>query len=83
MLGYSTYRCSFPLSFSFRLCGSNFLDFTHSKVGAFGDTQVTLSDPFEHPEQVNSATQVYSGKAYSAKALSFSIGFPEVYSDYK
>lgn len=28
---------------------------THSKVEAFGDTQVTLSDSLEHPEQVSSA----------------------------
>ena len=47
---------SFPLSFSFKLCGSHSLDFTHSKVEAFGGTQVTLSDSLEHPKQVNSAT---------------------------
>ena len=47
---------SFLLSFSFRLCGSHSLDFTHSKVEALRSTQVTLSESLEHPEQVSSAT---------------------------
>ena len=46
---------SFSLSFLFKLCKSYSLDFTHSKIEAFGGTQVTLSDLLEPPKKVNSA----------------------------
>ena len=44
--------------FSFRLCESHTLKFTHSTVEAFGSAQDTLSESLEHPQQVRSATQV-------------------------